>query len=127
MSLDDDSEVGSDVVLTPWDRRVVAAMDVASGARTGVLVLRVTAVAVALFAVIGNAFSYFADQRAQGVTYTITITRQLFGSFLASIANPLAFAGVVFALSYVVQISAARLDIEIVLNDEDEAASGMDE
>lgn len=125
MSFDDDVEDG-DVVLTSWDRRVVAAMDVASGARTGVLALRVVALVVALFAVVGNAFSYFADQQSQGRTYSVTVTRQLFGTFLASIANPLAFAGVVFALSYIVQISAARLDLEIVLNDADEAGSGAD-
>ncbi|MEN9647182.1 MAG: hypothetical protein RL238_3851 [Actinomycetota bacterium] len=117
-----------DVRFTQWDRRMIAAINVAHAARQGVMVLRVAAVVIALAAVIGTALVLFSDvSDAGGAMFETTIDRQTVGQFLASIASPLAFAGIVLALSYVLQVAAARLDIDIVLADEDEAPEGSDD
>jgi hypothetical protein len=125
MTIEESGEVAG-VTFTPWDRRVIAAIDVADGARRGVLFLRVAAAVIACAAVVGSALFIFSDTTSQGVTYAATFDRQAVGRFLAGVANPLAFAGIVFALSYLVQISAARLDVDIVLADEDEPESAPD-
>ena len=117
-----------DVQFTQWDRRMIAAMNVAHAARRGVVVLRVAAVVIAAFAVVGTAIVLFSDFSDDGgAVFDTTIDRRTVGQFLASIANPLAFAGIVLALSYLLQVAAARLDIDIVLADEDEAADGSDD
>ena len=112
-----------DVQFTPWDRRMIAAIEVANGARRGVLILRVSAVLIAVAAVVGNALATFSEIEQNGIVFEQDVDPSTVGRFLAGIANPLAFAGIVFALSYVVQIAAARLDIDIVLADEDETSS----
>ena len=118
---DEQSEELDDIKFTPWDRRVIAAIDVAEGARRGVLILRVLAAVVAVFAIVGGALSSFSDLNSDDITVERSIDRLTVGYFLAGIANPLAFAGVVLALSYLVKISASRLDLDIVLSDEDES------
>lgn len=110
-----------DIKFSPWDRRVISAISVAESARFGVLVLRVSAAVVAGFAIIGAALALFSDIESQGVSFDQPVDRQTVGRFLAEIANPLAFAGIVLALSYLIQIAAARLDIDVVLSDEDES------
>jgi hypothetical protein len=117
-----------DVQFTQWDRRMIAAMNVAYAARRGVVVLRVAAVVVALATVIGTALAVFSDVTDAGnIVFETSIDRVTVGRFLANIASPLAFAGIVLALSYLLQVAAARLDIDIVLADEDEAADGSDD
>ncbi len=117
-----------DVQFTQWDRRMIAAMNVAHAARRGVVVLRVAAVVVALATVIGTALAVFSDVTDAGnIVFETSIDRVTVGRFLANIASPLAFAGIVLALSYLLQVAAARLDIDIVLADEDEAADGSDD
>ena len=117
---DEQSEDVDDIKFTPWDRRVIAAIDVAHSARLGVLILRVLAAVVAIAAIVGTGLYTFSDPESSGQVPSTPIDRQTIGYFLAGISNPLAFAGVVFALSYLVQIAASRLDIDIVLSDEDE-------
>ncbi len=112
-----------DVQFTPWDRRMIAAIEVANGARRGVLILRVSAVLIAVAAVVGNALATFSDVQQNDAIFEQDVDPFTVGRFLTGIANPLAFAGIVFALSYLVQIAAARLDIDIVLADEDETSS----
>lgn len=102
---------------------MIAAIEVANGARRGVLILRIAAVVIAVAAVVGTALEAFSDIPSGGAMIRRELDRFTVGQFLAGIANPLAFAGIVFALSYVVQIAAARLDIDIVLADEDETSS----
>ena len=117
-----------DVRFTQWDRRMIAAINVAHAARRGVLVLRVAAIVIAVAAVIGTALVLFSDvSDASGAMFETTIDRRTVGQFFASVANPLAFAGIVLALSYLLQVAAARLDIDIVLADEDEAPEGSDD
>lgn len=119
--MSDEESSGDDLKLTPWDRRVIAAINVADGARKGVLLLRVTAALVAIFAIVGGALAYFSDvESTDGMGFGGNLDQQTVGYFLASIASPLAFAGLVLALSYLMQISASRLDIDIVLSDADE-------
>jgi hypothetical protein len=78
--------------------------------------------------VIGTALAVFSDVTDAGnIVFETSIDRVTVGRFLANIASPLAFAGIVLALSYLLQVAAARLDIDIVLADEDEAADGSDD
>ena len=127
MEAEEPNEI-DEVKFTPWDRRVISAMNVAEGARVGVLILRIGAAVTALFTIVGGALSYFSDFTSDEGPYPArVIDRQTVGSYLANLASPLAFAGIVLALSYLIQISAARLDIDIVLSDAEESESNADD
>jgi len=91
-------------VLTAWDRRVVRAIQVSESARAGVIVLRIAAA--------------IGDEVIQSsLTGRIRI-----GQLLTTIASPIAFAAVVFGLSFVLSVYASRLDLDIVLADEQVAS-----
>ncbi len=122
MSSNDADEV-KDISFTPWDRRVVAAINVVAAARRGSVILRVIAAVVAIVGVVGAALTYFWNDALNGVVSPGTFDGQRWGLFLLASANPLAVAGIVLALSFVVDVAAARLDIDIVLADEDETDS----
>ena len=125
----DDDSTASDPELTAWDRRMITAIGVVGAARKGATVARVVAIVVALGAVVGAAiFSFWSEsfvasndfgEVAAGWKFEFTL--QGFGQFLFMTAAPLAFAGIVFVLSYAIDVAAARLDVDIVLADEDEA------
>lgn len=107
--------------FTPWEQRLVAAIQVAQGARVGVVILRVVAALAAGFALLGVALLVFVQDDSGAIFGDGGLTgRQQWGQFLQSVAAPLAFAGIVFGLSYVVEIAAARLDVDIVMADDDE-------
>jgi hypothetical protein len=108
--------------VTEWDKRVVGALGAVYAARRGVLVLRIIAAVAALAAIIGSALYTFSDANYGGFVQEVTIDRRLVGQFLVTAANPLAFAAVVLALSYLIEISAARLDVDVVVADEDQTA-----
>lgn len=111
---------------TTWDRRVVSAYEVVYAARRGVVVLRVIAVVVALLTILGSALYYFSDSDDGGFLVENSVDRQTIGQFLLSIVVPLSFAAMVLSLSYLVQISAARLDVDIVVADDDQTADSKD-
>ncbi|MGZ4678874.1 MAG: hypothetical protein ACXV5U_08965 [Ilumatobacteraceae bacterium] len=117
-----DAEAGSDnSPISPWDRRVVRSLEVSESAARGVVALRVIAAVVAAATVVGNFLYVFADDNG-GASFGFSNLTQRFrlGQFFASVATPLAFAGLVFGLSYLVEINSARLDLDIVLDDAEE-------
>ena len=79
------------------------------------------AAVVAAATLVGNYLYIFAGDNGGG-TFGFSNLRQRFqlGQFFASVATPLAFAGLVFGLSYLVEINSARLDLDIVLDDVEE-------
>ena len=96
-------------------------LEIAESARRGVLALRVIAAVVAAATVIGNFLYIFAGDNGGGNFGFSNLTQRFqVGQFLASVATPLAFAGLVFGLSYLVEINSARLDLDIVLDDTEE-------
>jgi hypothetical protein len=102
-------------------------MDASASAKVGVVVLRVISGVSVAATLIGNYLYIFGRNEPDGAAFdTITSDRFTFGQFLASVATPLAFAGIVLALSFVVSIYAARLDLDIVLADEQEVESRGD-
>ena len=126
----DDDDTGNDVELTSWDRRVVAAIGVVGAARNGAMVARVVSIVAAAAALIGSAIAAFWYQEStynpmtglDSSEWKFRWTLHGFGLFLQYLAAPLAFAAIVFALSYTVEVAAARLDIDIVLADDDDDA-----
>lgn len=107
--------------FTPWERRLISAIEVADAAKVGVVILRVVAALCAAAAIVGLALLLFFQNADDSPFGSSSLGgRQQWGQFLQSVATPLAFAGIVFGLSYVVQIAAARLDVDIVMADADE-------
>ncbi len=117
-----DAEAGSDnSPISPWDRRVVRSLEIAESARRGVLALRVIAAVAAAATLVGNFLYIFVDDNGGGTFGFSNLTQRFrLGQFFASVATPLAFAGLVFGLSYLVEINSARLDLDIVLDDVEE-------
>ena len=110
-------------VLTAWDRRVVRAIQVSESARAGVIVLRIAAAIVVLSSVVGTwLVLYGADDTGDEVIQSSLTGRIKIGQLLTTIASPLAFAAVVFGLSFVLSVYASRLDLDIVLADEQVAS-----
>jgi hypothetical protein len=128
---DDDIEIEAvDDELSPSDRRMLRAMASADSAHTGVVVLRVIAAVVAVSAVVGYALSVMEYEREDsgfmdGLSLAVPDRQQL-AIFFASVSTPLAYAGLIFAASYLLSVYASRLDMDIVLADDDEADSATD-
>ena len=98
-------------------------MNVADSARTGVIVLRVIAAVVVAATVIGNFLITFGrNDDGSSLFDDSTTDRFTVGQFLGSVATPLAIAGIVFGMSFMLAVAAARLDLDIVLADEQETA-----
>ncbi len=110
--------------LTLWDRRMVSAISTANAARKGVVVLRVIAAVVALAALVGNALTVLefdnAFSDASGWQQGGFPDRYQWGQLLGSVAGPWAFAGLIVAASYLLSVYAARLDMDIILADNEE-------
>jgi len=106
---------------TPWDKRVVRAMTAAETARQGAVILRVLAAVVALAGTLGPIL-YFTDDSLRDSGGRLRL-----GQILQVSALPLAGAGVVFAFSYLVELYASRLDLDIVLADDDQTGGTDDE
>lgn len=107
--------------LSPFDRRMVRALATADSARKGVVMLRVVAAVVAASAIVGVGLRVMEPSEPwmpEGDGYRFPDLQQ-FASFLAAVATPLAFAGMVLAASYLLSVYAARLDMDMVLADED--------
>lgn len=121
--INDDNDVDAgDNELSPSDRRMLRAMATADSAHKGVVVLRVIAAVVTMSAIVGYALSVLEYNRGEfvgGMNLRVP-NRQQFALFLASVSTPLAFAGLIFAASYLVSVYASRLDMDIVLADEDD-------
>ena len=110
--------------LTPWDRRVVRAIATSESALKGVIVLRVAAAIVVLASVAGNYLTLFGrDYGVDSDSFKpISRDRLTLGLFLGNIAVPLAFAAAVFGMSFILSVYAARLDLDIVLADQQETS-----
>ena len=79
--------------------------------------LRVTVGVVVASTVIGNYLRYFdEDTRAVdgGLTVSLDADRSAIAQFFSGVAFPLAIAGFVLGLSYVVKHSVSRLDLDLV-------------
>ena len=100
--------------MTPWDRRVVRALGASDAARRGALILRVLSGVIAAVGLIGSAL-YLSSGFVGSYG-----TRAKAGWFLQQIAVPLGIGGVVLGLSFLVEVYASRLDLDIVASDEDE-------
>ena len=111
-------EPSSGIELSPADRQMVQALATVLSARKGVTVLRVVAAIVALTAVVGQGLNIL-DSADSFEDLTIS-DRQLWASFLAGISVPLAFAGLILAASYLLEVYASRLDMDIVIAEQDE-------
>jgi len=97
-------------------------MNVADSARTGVIVLRVIAAVVVAATVIGNFLITFGRNDDGSSLFEDSTDRFTVGQFLGGVATPLAIAGIVFGMSFMLAVAAARLDLDIVLADEQETA-----
>ena len=84
--------------------------------------LRVIAAIVVAATVIGNFLISFGRNDDESLFDDSTTDRFTVGQFLGSVATPLAIAGIVFGMSFLLAVAAARLDLDIVLADEQETA-----
>ncbi|HEY7627103.1 MAG TPA: hypothetical protein VH761_08540 [Ilumatobacteraceae bacterium] len=110
---------GDDQPPTPWDQRVVRAMSVADSARSWANVLRVIGLLVIAGSLVGNYLLIYNDDFADfgdgGLSGRVKL-----GQLLQQSVFPVAFGGVVLALSFFVMVHASRLDLDIVIADNDE-------
>ena len=115
--MDTDSDGG----LTLWDTRMVAAIGTLQAARRGVIVLRIVAALVVLASTLGNSLIVFRDRYSDFAT-----AKDKWAELLSSLAVPCSFAGMVLAASYLLAVYAARLDMDIILADDDEESKRRD-
>ena len=85
--------------LTAWDRRVVGAIRIADAARKGVRILRVAAALVFLAGAIGAGIVSFKVNNGLGDS-TSRFTSLALGQFMLYLVAPLAYAGLLVALSF---------------------------
>lgn len=105
--------------LSISDQRMLRAISSAQSARTGVTILQVLAAVVAVAAVVGSGLQVWAfgdDTSRYGDSLS---GRQAWAIFLSSVATPLAFAGLVLASSFILAVYSSRLEMDIVLADEE--------
>jgi len=126
---EDDADV-ADIGRSPADRMMMRAIATADSARTGVIALRVIAAVVATAAVIGyalNVMEYTVNDGEDGFFGGVSVPdRKQLAVFLAGVSTPLAFAGLLVAASYLLSVYSSRLEMDIVLADEEtpESAGG---
>lgn len=108
--------------LTPWDRRVIRAIDISNVARKGAQLLRIAAGVIAIATLVGAWLTTFSDG-----SFGDSDTRYKIGAFIGSVVGSLTLAGLLVAASLLVDLYASRLDLDIVLADEDEASASDSE
>lgn len=119
---------GDEEVLTLWDKRMVAAVKTAASARKGVKLLRVASGLVVALMAVGNWLVLYTttSPSSDGVFEVATrrtgTDRIKLGQWLGSMSSAVAYAGVLLALSFLLAVYAARLDMDIILADEEEVA-----
>lgn len=118
------SEPASELSSTFWERRVTRALETANTARKGVVILRVVAAVVAVASIVGNYLYWYTRPEVDGDLGFDTSEPWIFGQLLVSTGSGLAFAGIVFGLSSLLSVYAARLDLDIVLANEQETGGG---
>lgn len=117
MPLPSDREYRPTAETPLWFRPVFPALRVAAAGRRGVTFLRVIVGVVVATTVIGNYLRYFdEDSRAAdgGLALSLDADRSAITQFFSAVTFPLAIAGFVLGLSYVVQHSVSRLDLDLV-------------
>lgn len=111
--------------LTSWDRRVIRAVATADTARKAALLLRWVAGVIAVTGVVGYALltvrDYGFEDSALGSIETPD--RYQVGTFLVGAMWSLGLAGVIVGVSFLVEIYASRLDLDIVDADESQSSS----
>ena len=122
MELDDGDDAPGVARMSLADRRVLRAMSTADSAHTGVVVLRVLAALVTVAAIAGYALGALDYGRRASDGLGGGRSRQQLEFFLIGVSTPLALTSVIFAASYLVGVYAARLDMDIVLANENEPA-----
>lgn len=117
---------GGEGELTAWERRLIGAIGVVAAARKGALAARVASIIIAAGALVGVAILSFWTEKypeysygGPTVSWEFEWTMHNLGQFFQGVAAPLAFAAIVFAVSCMIEVAAARLDIEIVLADDE--------
>lgn len=119
-------EIGPEKV-TAWDKRVIRSLEIANTAHVGVRVLRWIAALSAAASVVGT-WLYVYGQDDVGTDEIFDLPdRLLLGQFLSNVATPLAFSGLVLGLSFLLAVHAARLDLDIVLADNEESGRSASE
>jgi len=119
-------EPGDEAALTMWDRRMVAAIQTANAARKGVKLLRVFAAVVVAIAAAAFWLAVFYEPEQSGngafgiVSDTRTPDRIQWAQFLSAMVTPVFYAALVVAASYLLAVYAARLDMDIILADDEE-------
>ena len=108
-----------DEVPTAWDRRVVRAMSVADSARNWAASVRVIGLLVIVGSLLGNYLLIYRNDFEEFDDAGLSGSLKL-GQFLQQATFPVALGGVVLALSILVNVYASRLDLDIVLADNDE-------
>lgn len=81
------------------------------------LTLRIVAGVVVASTVIGNYLRYFDEETRAvdgGLDVSVDADQSAITQFFSSVSFPLAIAGVVLGLSYVVKHSVSRLDLDLV-------------
>lgn len=96
-------------------------MAVADSARAWSLLLRIVGFLVMAASLIGNYLLIYRGDTTFDGSPDVT-TRIKLGEFLTQSSLPVAFGGILLAMSFIVSVYAARLDIDIVRDDEEETA-----
>ncbi|MDO8363773.1 MAG: hypothetical protein Q7V88_12810 [Actinomycetota bacterium] len=122
----EDGEI-DEVELSPSDRQMIRAMATAQSAQSAVGALRGFAVVAAIVVVVGQALSaldYVSPQNRDSLFADPEPDRNQWAVFLTGISIPLVLVGLLVVASYVLAVYAARLDMDIVIaeqNEQDEA------
>ena len=103
---------------TVWDRRVLQAMTTVDRTRVWVIVMRVFAGVVAAADIAGCILIYATRNVHES-------WRMIVGEITATSALPVAICGILVVLSCALELSAARLDLEIVRADEQAMAESQ--
>jgi hypothetical protein len=110
-----------------WYRPVLTAMAVVDGARRGVRLLQLISLTVAATAVIGNSLEFFQDPTsvgANGFSVATPADRANFGDFLSALSLPLGLAAMIFGFSFVLKNAVARLNLDMVLANQQATHTG---
>jgi hypothetical protein len=115
------SNVGAEdeLELRPWDRRITRSIGTADFGRRWAVVLGVIGIMVIAASLIGN---YLLIYRGGDFEASDAAAQVKLGRYLTQGALPVAFGGILLALGFVVALSSARLDLDIVRDDEEETS-----
>jgi hypothetical protein len=119
-----DESGASDIEMTTADRSIIEAINTAQASRKGIATLRAASLAVALFAIVGNAFNaldYSLPTNPDSLFVDPHLQRQQWAIFLTGVATPLGLAALLFAASFLLAVHCSRLEMDVVIAEQNES------